>query len=802
VKLPPDPTRFIGRERDLERIASELAAGRLVTVSGPPGIGKSRAVWMVARRAKDEVCFGDVSQTRDLSSLSSAVAKAIGIDAGGDPIEGIARALGSRGQLLVVLDGFEAVAAHAPDSLGVWLGRAPHARFLVASRERLRLLEERVVELGPLELSGEAVELLLERLRAHRPDYQPSAKETEQLVAVARALEGIPLAIELAASRIDLLGLDGLLERLTERLELLSRGARGNERQGTLRGAIAWSWQLLDDAQKRALSIASVFRGTFSPAAAEAVIGRDAIDRLQDLRDRSLVHTPEPGRYALYESVRAFADEMLEERDAAHARHAAHYRAFGEKEARRFELHGGSVEALAEERDNLLAVIDRSLAAKRYGDAVSATLALGPVLTAHGPAGFHLELLDRVIDAIDDEPRLLVARGAVRRALGDLAGAEEDLLTALEGADDSYAAARKELGLVYQLRRDIDRARACYEAALPAAQDRRLQGAIIGNLGTLDHDTGGFEHAAQRYQAALDIFREVGDVRYEGIFLTNLGVLEQEQGRRTPARKNYERALELLAESGDRRYEAIALGNLGVLEHEDANLPRARELHDRALALLRQVGDVHSEALCLARLGAVTAALGDIDSGERRLDEAERLVIGRDRLGLALVRLHRCFLDVARGDEAQAFARLEAAQAPQEEGPSLVELSDDARMVMRMLAAPLSRGDGPRLKLGPEARWFEPPGAPRQDLERFAAARRILERLAQERMAHPGRPVSAEELFEAGWPGVRILPASAHNRLHVQLAKLRKMGLKLVLLRTDQGYLLDPDTPLLWRPAA
>jgi hypothetical protein len=127
----------------------------------------------------------------------------------------------------------------------------------------------------------------------------------------------------------------------------------------------------------------------------------------------------------------------------------------------------------------------------------------------------------------------------------------------------------------------------------------------------------------------------------------------------------------------------------------------------------------------------------------------------------------------------------------------LVEVSDDARMVLRMLAAPLSTGEGPRLKVGADAEWFKPPGSGKQDLSKFAAARRILERLTEERLAHPGKALSTEDLFAAGWPDVRISAPSAANRLHVQLAKLRKLGLKLVLLRDEAGYFLDPHTPLI-----
>jgi predicted ATPase/predicted negative regulator of RcsB-dependent stress response len=825
-QLPPEPTPFIGRVRDVARIAAALADARLVTVSGPPGIGKTRTAVHAARASSRRAFFCDLTQASDATALASEVARCLALTLRDDPIEAIGQRLARHGAPLLVLDNFEQLAELAAATVGRWLELAPEAQLLVTSRERLRLREERVIELMPLDVPeaggdiylSDAVTLFIDRARAHRPDYAPAAADHPKIAEVVRALEGIPLAIELAAARLDALGLDGLHARLSRRLELLSRGARGSDRQATLRSAIDGSWQLLDERQRRALARCSVFRGGFTVATAEPVLGPDALDVIQDLRDRSLVWSPESGRFALYESIRAFAAAELEasgDREAAEAAHRAAILDLACKHAELFHREGRRIDVLVRERDNLLAAYERALAAGLHAEAARAVLTLGPVLATRGPARFHLELLDRIRETVEDDPLLLRERAFAKRLVGDVAGAEADLLAGLEltpapsrrGSPETpalvgplYVMMRKDLGLIYHQRRAIDQARACYESALMAAQglgDRRLEAIVTGNLGALDHDIGHFEEAHERYTTALDMLRQVNDARLEANFWTNLGVLEQEEGNAKVARKHYQRALALLDDVSDHLFEAIALGNLGLLEHEAGALDAARARHEQALALLSEFGEVHSEALCRARLGAVLAAQGELDAAERQLDAAERLVAGRDRLELELMSLHRCFLDLASGDHDAAFARVEAAQASRDGRPALAEVHDDARLLLRMLARSLEKGPGPRLEVGPGAVWFRCPGGPRESLEKYAAARNILDCLARERLAHPGRALSADDLFTAGWPGVKIASQSANNRLYVALAKLRKAGLKLLLMRSGEGYLLDPNTPVL-----
>jgi predicted ATPase len=788
----------VGRSGALGRVAQALARSRLVTVVGPPGMGKTR-IAVETLRCDGRGFFCDLSAAADLPSACEAVASTLGGALGLDPTASVGRIFESVGDRLVVLDDFERLASAAGDAVRTWLAAAPEVRLLVTSRERLRLASEVVVDLEPL-APDEALALLLDR--AQNGGYQSTGDDRPELERLVAALEGIPLAIELAATRLPLLGARDLAERMARPLEVLGRGYRG-ERAATLRGAIDGSWQLLDDAQRRALAAVSVFRGSFTVAAAEAVVG--SLELIHDLRERSLL-TQLEGRLSLFASIRAFAAERLDElglREDVELRHADHFLALGRRERSAYEAQGGDLSALADARDNLLGALEAALRRGDRARATEAVLALGPVLASRGPASLHLALIESVLEEAGMQPALLHARAGALRALGEVDRAEADLRRVLEIADDPtlLVAARKDLGVVHHHRREIDEARACYEAALPAARSaslRRTEAILVGNLAALDHDVGRFEIAAREYARALDLFIAVGDLRGEGNFLTNLALLEAEEGRRREARHHLERGLALLRQAGDRRLEAIALGNLGALEHEEGDLEAAEAHHRDALAKLRAVGDVSSEALCRARLAAVLAQRGHLDDAEREMEHAERTIVGRDALTTDLVRLHRCFLELAAGDEAAAFARLEAAQQARDEGaPSLVEIHDDARLVLRMLAASMSKVGGPSLEIGPEAQWFRPPGGKRQSLDKHAAARRILDRLASERLDDPGGGLSADELFAIGWPGVSIAPESANNRLYVALAKLRKLGLKGLLLRREEGYLLDPATPLL-----
>ncbi|WP_437575376.1 ATP-binding protein [Sorangium sp. So ce887] len=880
-------SRFVGREGELAAIAELFRRGdRLVTVWGPAGMGKTRLALELASRwaeaqAGEAVWLCELTACRDLRAVCGAVARAIGAQVAAGRreatlVERIGRALATEGPALLVLDNLEHVLEQTAPALDAWVRAAPELRFLTTSRERTRVPGEISYELGPLGLPAEgstersaAVALFLDRAAAHRATAPPPPGD-ERLADVAvlvRRLEGIPLAIELAAAREGVLGVGGLLARLGSRLDLLAGAARGREaRQATLRGAIEWSWDLLDDRERRALACCSVFRGPFTLAAAAAVLAEPdaaAIDRIEALRDKSLLRAAPPGsdgatRFALYEGVRELAAEKLAERgerEAAVERHAAFYLAAGEAAAADFERRGGldALNRIAGDLEELLAVAEGALAAAagpRAGSSAAAQGALAevapraaaeralralsaiePVLSTRGPFGAQLELLDRALAAAESlaaHPRVvagaLAARGRARRLRGQAEAALEDLeraraQAAALGAEALISGILADLGVLHHGRREMERARDHYEQALAlhrALGDRRAEGRALGNLGALHHDERREGEAAAYYERAIAIAAEIGDGRLEGIFSTNAGLLEQERGAPAQARRRYERAAAILGEVGDRRLLAITLGNLGALHHEEGRLADARACHGRAVALLREVGDRRSEAIALCRVGAALASVGEVEEARRALEPAERLLaqLG-DEPDVELARVASGFVDVAlaqaarragRGDEAAAHAgaaRRRIARA-REGSPSSASRSDDVRLLLRILerslaalGLPEAQAEGEReLLLTEGARFVRPPGGGWHDLRERHAARRLLLALAEQQRCAPGRGLSLATLQEAGWPGERILPEAAANRIYVAMNQLRKLGMKPWLRRDAEGYSLDPALPV------
>lgn len=872
--LRPGGPRFVGRTAELARLDGLHAEGhRLVTVVGPPGTGKTRLAEAFARRMAPELCgpggggvwVVELAQARDVEGVCAALGRTLGVSASAPATDEVVRRLGdaiaARGPILLVLDNFEQLVDAAASSVGAWLAAAPDARFLVTSRAPLRLRDEVRFDLPALTLPGpgvdvassEAVQLFVDRVRSFDTAFALASTNEGVVAELVRKLEGIPLAIELAACRVELFGVGGLLEQLDKRLDVLEQDTRDvDDRHATLRAAIDWSWGLLDDDERRVLAACSVFRGGFTADAARSVLAgmtvRSVLSVLQALRDESLLRRIDVdghSRFALFESVREFAEERLVHHgdvDDVRRRHAEHYLASGERWAGQIGTRGGpdALRQLALERDNLLAV--HAFAVEGIGRSeeaidrtIRAALVLDALAAVRGPFGSHLDLLDRTIAAVDApsldpvmRARLLQARARTRAMHGQGAAAQRDFDAALTVAPVTAAELQAELGVdvavhAHQQRRDLDAALVLYEQAVALARSagaRAVEGRALGNLGALHHDLRHFSEALALYREALAVIQEVGDRRLEAIHVANVGILEQETGELARARAHFQTADELLAELGDRRLQAIVIGNLGTLEHEEGHPEKARACHERALAILREVGDRRSEALCLGRLARANAALEWIDDAMACLSAADRL-LGRydDPLARAAVEMNRGFVDVASarvarriGDAdacatsvAEARARISKASHRGDAALSWVEQSDDIRAAVRILDREIERLDGmPRpaiveraaLVLGPEAKWFQVPGADAQDLRKRKALRAILWGLAQRHREEPGGGLALEDLLELGWPGERVLPSAGANRVYVALTTLRNMGLRGHLISQGDGYLLDPALPV------
>jgi predicted ATPase len=335
--LPAERDRFIDRVATLAELAARFARGaRLLSVLGTGGAGKTRLAlrfgWTWLGDFAGGVWFCDLSAARDFDGIVHATAHGLRLElVGADPVRQIGDAIAGRGESLVIVDNFEQVAAHAETAIGRWLERAPAACFIVTTRERLGIVGEDTLQLPPLAVDDGAAML---RERAASAGAVPFTRHDEAAVPeLVALLDGLPLAIELAASRIRVLPPAQLLPRMGERFSVLT-GSRGrHDRQATLRATLDWSWGLLTEPERAALARLSVFENGFGLDAASAVVDLSAffpassvVETVQSLLDKSLLRNVGPDRFDLLRSVQDYAAERLTEAARAvtanaHAKH-------------------------------------------------------------------------------------------------------------------------------------------------------------------------------------------------------------------------------------------------------------------------------------------------------------------------------------------------------------------------------------------------------------------------------------------------------------------------------------------------
>jgi predicted ATPase/Tfp pilus assembly protein PilF len=747
--------RFVGREAELSHLAALVQSGAdMIVVWGPAGIGKTRLAQELSQRSGQGklgfVEFVDLGQARDLDDALRLLVRGIAasVRANESVEQVVGRALGRLGECVFIVDRVDHIARELAPALELWRRAAPGVCFVLTSRERPRVEGAVAVELGPLAVATSSDRLVLEpeslspaallfaeRVREADPSFALDPSRLRSIEAAALALDGIPLAIELAAARVALLGLDGVIARLSKQLELLGgpAGALG-EGEATMRAAISASFELLTTAEQRAFAQCSVFCGGFTVAAAEAVLelGPDAprvLDVVQSLRDKSLISSLFEGsrdepRLFLFSVVREYASFELSrcgDETAARARHGAYFRqrALGHRRGHGAQEQDAETAARIEkDSDDLIAAVDYALSGSRRDVpfALEALVALEPVISARGPLPAFVQLIDRAILGAEGaqregEARLLnrlrLVRARVAATSGRFDAALADLALVLEHAKADAdmaleASAELERGVVHHLRRSLDEARTCYERSLPLLRRiaaAELEGRCIGNLGAVLHDSGRLTEAAAYYWRAVHLLEETGELRMRGNFLNNLGVLEQELGAFSRARQHYTEALELLLPAADARLSGIALGNLGALEQECSAWERARRCHEQALELLAPLADAYSEALCLGRLGATLATLGSTTEAESHLSRAQRLVRLAEPSRLEAVRLQRAFLELAlarkafaandpeagRTRLAQATERCARVERADGTEPPLATRSDDIRITLRIL---------------------------------------------------------------------------------------------------------------------
>ena len=732
-ELPAEPDSFFGRASDLAAIAHHFNEGsRLLTLLGPGGTGKTRLAIRYGRGALGEwpggIWFCDLSDASTLDAIHYATASALNIRLGsGDPEAELTEAIAGRGRCLIVLDNFEQVAEHAAATVGRWLD-AHDATFMVTSRERLHLPGEVVQVVEPLPVDGPAIDLFVARARAVRRELLLDEAQRSVVAEIVKLLDGLPLAIELAAARIVALSPSQLLERLRDRFKLLA-GRRGASRQSTLRATIDWSWQLLAAWEQSALEQCSVFEGGFTLAAAERIVelphwtdAPSILDVMQALVDKSLLRrwmpSDAPSRhdidelyFGMYINIHEYAAEKCrahgsERLRCVQERHGRYFATFGTDEAlEALFTHGGPkrMRALRHELDNLVSACRSAIARVDAATAVACYRAAWEVLALQGPFRIAVALGDEILamPALDghlaEQARLSLAEALAR--VGATEGLEGRLTEALERVR-AIADRKLEVRILGRLGNlclwsgRVEEAGSRYEEALQRAraiEHRLLEARMHGNVAIAHHERGRHDEAATHYEAALAIEREIGSLRDEAITLCNFADLLGARGQSDDARQTFATALALLRELGDRDTEAITLQQLGELELGQGLIDEALPTLRTAVDLSRAIGNRRVYGQALRGLGAALLERGKVDEARSAFEQA--LAIARSTTNR---RIETTCLS-AMGELALREGRLADAATLLADAETILRELGDQPLLAKLLCArgelDLRRGD-------------------------------------------------------------------------------------------------------------
>jgi predicted ATPase/class 3 adenylate cyclase len=609
--LPSQASSFVGRTAELAALAHALDDNRLVTLAGPGGIGKTRLALHCAAdvigRFKDGVWFVEFASLADPALIAQTVAGVLRIrEVPHEALDASLMHALERKQLLLVFDNAEHLLHPVAALAKALVARCPHLRILATSREPLYLDGERVYRLLPLESDVESAALFLDRARSAKPDLALYDGDQERIVRICRRVEGIPLAIELAAARVALLGLAELDARLEQRFRVLvSRDRTRAERHRKLWETIDWSYRLLDAEERRFAAELAIFNGSFTLEACESILphGDASLDLLESMVAKSIVavHGGASGyRYVIYDAIREYLAEIMGASTLLHQRHFAYYAALGAsgRDQSSPDLHGAWLESVGREIVELRAALSWAFE-NRHADGVQLLFDVSRFWDIRNHHAEGLDWVRRGLALADLPP-------AVRASL--LRRAAMFAIARLENAD--AASLTQECLAAYEQIGDISGA-----------------GEALFDLGSIALRMGDEASAAENYWLALDKLRAGKNVRGEAMVLIHLTILAFNNADLDAAGEFLRKAAELAATIGDAHLDAHVTGFRASLEYRRGNLDAALQLNRETLAVRRALDNRFGIAEALARLTIIHLVRAEI---------AEARAAARESFAIAL----------------------------------------------------------------------------------------------------------------------------------------------------------------------
>jgi predicted ATPase/class 3 adenylate cyclase len=730
--LPAQTTPFIGREHAIRAVKERLSNAnvRLLTLSGVGGTGKTRLALEAAADLVDEfehgVFFVPLAALSDPALVLATIAKVFDVrEATGRPLQEQLQDYLREKQMLLVLDNFEQVIDAAPRITDL-LTAAPRLKVLVTSREVLRLSGETDYPVPPLSLPDrkrlpplerftqyDAVALFIERALAVKPGFAVTNDNAPAVAEICHRLDGLPLAIELAAARVRVLPPQRMLVELSHRLSFLIDGARDlPARQKTLRGTIDWSHALLTGDEQRLFRRLAVFVGGCALEAIEAVCNIEnnlsVLETVESLVGKSLVKQTEAHgepRFAMLETIREYAMDRLiaaGDEERVRERHRDYFLSLAEQAEPK--LMGAEqaawLERLEEEYENLRAGLDWSLIEAGSGGSLRLCGALHQFWVVRGHHSEGREWCLRALGKTGAEERTserakaLNVAGVLARRQGDYPAAralgEESLAIQRRLGDRrGMASSLHNLGNVAMRQGDIASARALYEESLAISRELGDWTGIASSLNDLGNVATEHSSARALYEESLAISRELGDRRSIASSLHALGNVAMAQGDIASARTLYEESQAISRELGDRMGISHSLHDFGTVAFEQGDYPAAGALYEESLAMSRELGNRLGIAHTLDDLGEVAFEQGDYPAARKLFKEG--LVIWRElgnRAGIAYSLEALAAVAAALGDSQRAARIWGAAERLREEiGSPLLERPRYERRVAAARAA-------------------------------------------------------------------------------------------------------------------